>query len=1462
MKLASLSAAEQGIWLGQAIKPASPMYNTAEYIEFNGEFDTKVFELAATQVLQNTAALNMAFQLDDDTPAQSIISPDKFKNNSLVIKDFSDQENGYEQAVAFFKSDLKKILNIKLGQNYRHTLIKVADNHYLWNLSIHHIACDGYSFVLLVDAVLANYQAQLAKEAPIKAPFSDYNLVKLEDEEYRNSRYFEKDLNYWRAAFEQVKQVRSINIKPVEISGTALKVSSQISIEVVDSLEAIAKSYQVTWTDLLITLAASMIHQYTGVKQTVLGMPVSSRMGSKSANVPCMQMNIVPVIIDFANAVTFENLLGQISKQIQKSRRHFRARYEDLKNELARNSASNKLFGAVVNILPFERGLDLDNCTVKNHTLSAGPVEDLAFTFIKQLDGSLQFDLYANSNAYSQELIYEIKSDLISAISNIESILTKPLFVDYNRLSVVSAPSLPTNSFAHNSVLTRIFRQAKLLPAATALRIQDIKISYCELIDKISTVAANIWNLGLDKNQTIALVIPRSEQAITMMMASLLLGHRFVFLDPQAPIERNLAILSDAAPSLIILHPAISAEFKALLNCYFVIETPALEIINKGTDISHFWLNEDAHLGADAYLIYTSGSTGKPKGVIIDYAALNDFTLAGELDYQFDHSDVVLQFAPYHFDACIEEIFITLSVGAQLVLRNDEMLNSASEFFEQCKNWQITILDLPTAYWHELALATESLSLEIPQSIKAIIIGGEAVQETKVALWRKRFGTQVKLLNTYGPSEATVVATFTDLAKNISPKFIGKPILGRQVVVVDEQLNILPKGEVGELLLLGAGLSKGYLNLPEQTCSSFIEISINNRDEKRKAYRTGDLVCIHDCNNIEFVGRIDSQIKISGYRIEPSEIEQAILSLDSIDDAVITISNTTKTPYITAHLVSNFQSWSEVVLRQALEHKLPSPMLPSVVMVHDSFAKNSAGKVDRKALAKIAEQKQSAVNKACALTETESLVANIWREVLGISEISVDDDFFLIGGQSLQSIQVANRLCALFNREIPVSLIFSNPTLRALANALAGQTQQEVTLKAGTFNQMDKDIAQFSETLLPNNNLNSGVIGSVLLTGATGFVGAQLLKQLLDTQVNEIICPVRADDETLGFHRLEKAFKAQKLTGFDKSRIKVVCLDLSHPLLGLSDKEFIALANRVQCIFHNAAQTSVMRDYHSLRASNVLPTAHLLKLASIKGIPFNHVSTIAVADNDALDERFIASHNGLKDGYQQSKWVSEALVEIAQNNGYPVNVYRLGRVTGDLSNGYINSKDLVWSIIRAGLNNQVLPKIDVQEPWTPVDLISEFIIAHGINLPGEGVFNLTPKHQVKIAEIFAWLKILSFDFKLVDLPSWCEQIKAKGSDQDLTILSFFEQNKANSAIDNEVHIASYINEKFLNSSSKLQLRLPKIDKEIFFKYLEYAIENKLIALPKLDLNVILPDFLNHTAQSKNVTKPNRINEGS
>ncbi|SFB87385.1 non-ribosomal peptide synthetase [Pseudoalteromonas denitrificans] len=1451
----ALTSAQLGIWLGQAIKPQSAMYNAAEYLEFKGEFNQTAFIQAATFVLQNTSALNMAFVLESGEPIQKRASEHVVKNNNLIFVDLSKELAPYETAVQFLKGDLKNALDIQSGKNYRHILIKLAEDHYMWNLCIHHIASDGYSFSLLADTVLTQYKAVMNTGFLSDLSFGDYNQVLTEDIQYRQSKYFELDQNYWINFYQNIKNVRSICSTPSDINETHIKSTAHISLSTFQKLNDIGKAHKTSWTDVLLTLSASLIHQYTGIQDTVIGMPVASRMGSKSANVPCMQMNIVPVSLTFSQAKTLSQLLDQVSSQIKIGRRHFRARYEDLKQVLARNTQNKKLFGPVVNIIPFERQLYLHSCEVDVHTLSAGPVDDLAFTFIKQIDGSLKFDLYANPNNYNQKQIDTLSSHLIDLINEVNIELNHNLTVDINHLSYFSSEALPTNSFAYNCVIARIYRSAKLAPASIAIRQDAHKLSYCELIDIVSTIAANIWDLGLPKNQTIALVIPRSEQAITMMLATLLLGHRFVVIDPDAPLKRNLLILKDAKPSLVVLYPSIDGELRQATAEYFCIDTPALELSHMNVDVAHLWLVDENKEQQDAYLIYTSGSTGIPKGVVIGYSALNEFTLAGALDYEIDSSDTVLQFAPLHFDACIEEIFISLSVGAQLVLRNDEMLNSPAAFLKQCERWNISILDLPTAYWHEIALATQEQSLSLYKAIKTIIIGGEAVQVQRVEQWRKNFGTQVKLLNTYGPSEATVVATFTDLSQEVSSLFIGKPLRGRQVAVVDSDLNVLPKGESGELILLGAGLSKGYLGLPDKTAECFVQISLP-RDTKTKvrAYRTGDRVKLHTCDNLEFLGRIDSQIKISGYRIELGEVENAILNLEGIEDVVVTVSSeqSVEQVYLIAHLVTKNDVWNEAKLRQSLTGILPLPMLPSRVILHEHLPKNAAGKIDRKALSLYEKERIQLKDFKNVLTEFEKSVAGIWQAVLGIDNISADDDFFIIGGQSLQSIQVANRLSNLFKREIPVSLIFSYPRLRDLSQVLESNETQHSSDKENTFNLMQQDISHFSQNISKNINPSSSDIEVVLLTGATGFVGAQLLKQLLDTSNAQIKCIVRADNEIQGLKRLEKAFLAQGLKGFDTKRITALCLDLADPFLGFDEKAFLQLANLVDCVFHNAAQTSVMRDYQSLREANVLPTAHLLHLASVKGIPFNHVSTIAVAQasDERLAETYVPIHDALKDGYQQSKWVSESLVEAAHKQGYPVNIYRLARVTGDLNSGYINSKDLVWSIIRAGLNNKVLPDIQVQEPWTPVDFVAQFMVTHGMQFPGEGVFNLTPKHKVKVAEIFAWLKLLSFDFSLIDLNTWCKEIKENGSDQDHTILSFFEQMQADTQGENNIHITQCINDKFLEKAEKLAISLPKIDRSTFCLYLEYALKHKLISPPEYDFKKVSADFLKQDKQSQ------------
>ncbi len=1492
----SLSSAQFGIWLGQAIDRESTIYNAAEYLEFTGDFNRCLFERAASQILQQAEALNTRFYLDSDLPVQQIVH--RQKEPKVEFKDLSSAANPHQAALELMQNELTRPVKIGEGKNYHQLLIKISNTQHLWFLCIHHIASDGYSFALLIDSLLTYYKSLLKNQNAAPPEFGDYSKVLIEDTQYQKSASIEKDKQYWLARLKTAPHVRSIAASSSKVSNHCLKSATVITADSCKQLEKIALNHRSGWSELLLTLVANLIHQYTGVKSTILGMPVSARMGSASANVPCMHMNIVPLIINYEQVDNLAQLLDQINQQIKTGRRHFRYRYEELKKVTERNTLENKLFGAVVNIIPFERDLAITNCNISAHTLSTGPVEDLSFSFIRQPDGSLQFELYANPTIYSQKNIDEFQKKLVKQLDSLSLSLEEKIFIETEKLSYLSAPPLIKTNFNDNSILNRIYNIAKSRPDAIALTETDKQLSYAELIDTVNAIAVNLNSFELSKKQTIALLFPRCTQAIATMLAILLLEHRFVFIDPEAPLKRNLMILNDASPDRVVLHSSINETLRKATDSFvcisdFELATPVQNNNIHKKAVSQRWCSENRELNHDAYLIYTSGSTGQPKGVIIGYQALNDFALAAAQDYPVKAQDSMLQFAPLHFDTCIEEIFVTLSTGARLVLRNNEMLNSPATFLAQCERWEITILDLPTAYWHELSLAVESQNLCLPAFLKTIIIGGEAVQTSRVEQWRQKVSSEIQLLNTYGPSEATVVATSINLACDVSPRLIGRPLRGRQIAVVDAALNILPRGETGELLLLGAGLGKGYLGLQEKTAENFVQIpSPFDKNIMRRAYRTGDSVHITACGNIEFSGRIDQQIKISGYRIEPGEIEQAILSNTCLDDIAITIlTNEQNQPLLVAHLATHDKSWNEEKLRNALKGALPGPMLPAIVILYSSLPKNSSGKINRKKLEKRAAFRYKENTPDKHSSSFEQAIINIWKQVLGKTDITTNDDFFSIGGQSLQSIQVANRLSALLKQEIPVSLIFDNPTPGSLCKVLNEHMTQYATTGAHkiseknrfinqhnihnkTVDLMQQDIDAFMQCIQRNEKsfikpetASKGAVHKVLLTGATGFVGAQLLSQLLEQTDATILCTVRTETPQQGLRRLKSACHSQKINIQEWQRVVPVCLNLTKVTLGLNQTDYDQLSAEISQIFHNAAQTSVVRDYQSLRESNVLATANLLLLSSIKAVPFNHVSTIAVApeDNKKLPESFVSHHSALKDGYQQSKWVAESLVEIAQQKGYPVNVYRLARVTGTASSGYVNQKDLVWNIIRTGLNNQLLPDIKVTEPWTPVDRVSQFIITHGTNCPGEGVFNLTPEHLVNITEIFHWLKALDFKFKVTDLQNWCQHIRQHGDDQDLAILSFFDSKQtdsgntrksvlhSSSSQKNNIHYTpAYNNQKFMRLAAHFNICLPRTDKKIFVSYVEYALNHQLIPEPGKKLSLSVTTFLSQQTKNKSL----------
>ena len=440
-----------------------------------------------------------------------------------------------------------------------------------------------------------------------------------------------------------------------------------------------------------------------------------------------------------------------------------------------------------------------------------------------------------------------------------------------------------------------------------------------------------------------------------------------------------------------------------------------------------------------AYVIYTSGSTGNPKGVMIQHDSLVNFTQAAVTNYGIVESDSILQFASISFDAAAEEIYPCLISGATLVLRTDEMLSSVTQFLQKCRDWQITVLDLPTAYWQQIAIELETGNITLPESLRLVIIGGERVSPEHVKIWQKHVGDYPQLINTYGPTEGTVVTTAYLIAANSNIQHevtIGKAIANVQTYVLDTNLQPFPIGVSVELHIGGMCLARGYLNRQELTAEKFIPNPFSNQPDSR-LYKTGDLVRYLQDGNIEFLGRIDNQVKIRGFRIELGEIESLLNTHPQINQAVVIASeDINSNKRLVAYVVTKNESLTTKQLREFLKSKLPEYMLPAAFVTLDYLPLTPNGKVDKKALLAPDSSSIQLENFVPPSNPTEEILASIWENVLGVEKVGINDNFFELGGHSLLATQVISRTRQAFSVEITLQSLFEKPTIAGLSDRI------------------------------------------------------------------------------------------------------------------------------------------------------------------------------------------------------------------------------------------------------------------------------------------------------------------------------------------------------------------------------------------------------------------------------------------
>lgn len=674
---------------------------------------------------------------------------------------------------------------------------------------------------------------------------------------------------------------------------------------------------------------------------------------------------------------------------------------------------------------------------------------DLLFSIGIDESNCYAVSLVYNSDLFSpatvKRMLSHLRAILEAAVADCGALAWRIRILSDSEWHKVVTEWNSTDSTQAEACIHELFQfQAKAAPGSVAVQFRGESLTYEQLNARANQLARYLCREGVGCGTPVGILLDRSPELAVALLAVLKAGGVCVSLDPQYPTERLEYMLLDAGVSVLLTQRHFVGRLEKVARRVTCLAEEHQQISREDMD------NLAGRSSPDkiAFIVYTSGSTGKPKGILLtDRGLVNHQRAAVDL-YDLKHSDRVLQFSSIAFDIALEEIFPTWLAGATVVFRTPDLPLDARGFLGWIAEENITVLDLPTAYWHELVYQANESNVSVPERLRLVIIGGEKASANAVAKWLSMVGSRVRCINTYGPSEASVIASACEIRAEragVAPRVvtIGRPITNTRIYVLDHHLNPLPVGVPGELYIGGVGIARGYLNRPDLTASSFIPDPFSSHPGTH-LYKTGDRGRWLPNGELEFLGRGDFQVKIRGYRVEPSEIEAVLLSDSTVREAAVVAENTSAgMTRLIAYVVpaksgSDFtQQW-----RALLNSAVPDYMIPSAFVTLPALPLTPNGKVDRISLRRT-EEPQIARRKSLSATSDpiHKRLIEIWASVLDSVPVSASDNFWELGGNSLLAARLIQKIERCFGTRLTISVLIQAPTVEQLARAITRQQQ-------------------------------------------------------------------------------------------------------------------------------------------------------------------------------------------------------------------------------------------------------------------------------------------------------------------------------------------------------------------------------------------------------------------------------------
>ncbi|WP_438388898.1 amino acid adenylation domain-containing protein [Actinopolyspora saharensis] len=1375
----TISREQRRLWMLQQLEEEAPWQVTTA-LRIAGKLDLATLQLALTEVLERHEVLRMSFVEVGGQPLGTVIPAATLR---LPVVDVETADHEAELAKVA-RREARTRFDIGQAPLVRGTVVRLGPESHVLVLTLHQLVADVRSLRLVTDELVAVYNGLTAGGnsglPPVPVDFA--NLVTAEAE-WLGSHSAEEDSTYWR---EQLAALAPLELptdrrRPAKKTIAAAAVSTELDEGLTAGLADLAERSGHELFDVLLAGCAAILGRYALQREFAVGVPAPPSWYEGADALAGPLENMLPLRLSMAGDESLEQLVAHVASVRAEALEHGRLPFDRIVEaaQPQRDLSRTPFFQVSFRHEEAPKARELSGATVTETELDSGwTPHDIDFTAVRhgdvlRLTARFNTDLF--DAATVERLLRHIGVLLSAAVEEpLRAIAALPLLTEEEQSTVLGWGTSESAEPDAQSLHALFEQQVARTPDAVALTCGESELTYRQLDERANFVAHRLIEGSTGPKNKVGVVVERSVESVAGLLGVLKAGGAYVPLDAAYPADRLKFIREDADLDTVVGTRATLDGLAGGFDGADEVEIPTAARTPEADP------SREIEPAALAYQIYTSGSTGRPKGVSVEHRQVVHSTAARTaLEEKTGLPERYLLLAPLTFDASGGGLYWTLSRGGNVVIPTDAEVHDPRQLGKLIRAKEITHLDgVPSQY----GVLLES-DLGSHESLRCCILAGEALPPSLVAEHYER-SPQAVLFNEYGPTETTIWASVRVCAPGDSDRVrvpIGRPVSGVRLYVLDEHLNPVPPGVVGELYIGGDGVARGYGKQPGMSATHFLPDPFSDRPGAR-VYRTGDRARFLPEGELEFLSRVDNQVKIRGFRVELSEIENVLLRHPLVTEAVVTVPTSTSGPQrLVAYVVP---SSGRVLTQEALATytvgQLPDYMVPSQFVSLEQLPLTKHGKVDYAALP-APEETAGPGGHVEPQSQLEAEIAETFADVLGVSRVDATATFFELGGDSLLVARLVARLGREHDVDLPIDEIFKVPTVQGVGRAVEAYKRRQGAEES------EVEFAQQLADLLAEVKLDPGIVPGdlprgnfqnpqhVLITGASGYLGAFIVAEAIKRTDAVVHCLVRAEDEESAQARLEEVMN-QYRTWDDayRERLRPIVGDLAKPRLGLSKEIFEELAGKIDSIYHSGAVVNFTYPYEAMKPANVHGTEELLRLASTTKLKaFNHVSSVDVfmgsgAPRPFTEDDLTDNPPRIPTGYPRTKWISEKLVVLARDRGLPVIVHRPWMVTGHRTTGAAHNTDYLYVYLKGFLELGMLPLYDDVVNAVPVDFTVESILYTSTREENYGkTFNITNANPATMSQCYNWLRSFGYELNVVDEEEARQQ--ALAVDQDHTL---------------------------------------------------------------------------------------------